>query len=195
MSVYQIAGQALNLETDGSSGNIDLVNTLNPITGGLGLSTVRIINYGTTLASLAWTPHDVTYAYTDVAYTTDSAEGVGATIDVKSTYFGYNVALANGGVDFLPNDVITVLGTAFNTGETPTNDLVITVLTVSTGGVIATYSVAGTPAWPEFTVSSILLSPGVETFIQVTAVPANGSYFIVGNNDGYVRIQPVTIVR
>jgi hypothetical protein len=202
MTVYQVAGTTLTLDGDGGTGNIDLADTINPVTGGIGLSTVKFLNAATGNATLTWTPHDVTYQFDDPAYTTTSAEGVDAVFNVLSTYFGYEVELVDGGKDFAPTDVIGVLGTDLG-GTTTANDLLITVLTVKSEtingvlveGIIDTYSIAGTELWPQSTISSVIVLPGTETFIQVTVKPANGSYFTCDTNDtGSVYATPIARV-
>lgn len=198
MTVYQVAGATLTLDGDSGSGNIDLANTLNPITGGIGLTTVKFLNAATGNATLTWTPHDIIYQYDEVAYTTDSVDGVNAVFNVASTYFGYAVDLVDGGQDFLVGDEILVLGTELG-GTTTANDLTITVTSVGTvgdlEGVITGISFAGTELWPQSNISSVIVLPGTETFIQVTLAPANGSYFTCNTGDtGSVYATPVTIV-
>jgi hypothetical protein len=198
MTVYQVAGTTLTLDGDGGTGNIDLADTINPVTGGIGLSTVKFLNAATDNATLTWTPHDVTYQFDDPAYTTDSAEGADAVFNVLSTYFGYEVEVVNGGVDFVVGDEITIVGTDLG-GTTTANDLVITVASVGTvgelEGVITGITFAGTELWPQSTVSSVIVLPGTETFIQITVVPADGSYFTCDTNDtGSVYATPVAIV-
>lgn len=198
MATYQVAGPTLELDGDGGTGNIDLVNTLNPITGGMGLGTVRLLNRGTGLTTVTWTPHNITYPFSDPAYTTDSVAGANAEFKVTSTYFGYTVELIAGGTGFLAGNTITILGTALG-GTTTANDLIITVTSVATVGaqvgVITGFTFAGTELWPQSTISTILLAPSSESFINVTGVPANGSYFTCDNSDtGSVYATPVTIV-
>jgi hypothetical protein len=198
MTVYQVAGTTLTLDGDGGTGNIDLADTINPVTGGIGLSTVKFLNAATDNATLTWTPHDVTYPFADPAYTTDSVAGADAVFNVTSTYFGYEVELVDGGEDFVVGDEITIVGTDLG-GTTTANDLVITVASIATvgalEGVITGITFAGTELWPQSTVSSVIVLPGTETFIQVTAKPANGSYFTCDTDDtGSVYATPVAIV-
>lgn len=197
MTVYQVSGTTLQLDGDGSTndGNIDLATTLNPITGGLGLKTVRIFNSSTSnLATVTWTPHDIEYTFNNVAWTTTSAQGANAVFNVASTYFGYEVTMVSGGEDFQFGDDITVLGTALG-GTTTANDLVITVSAVEAGtGAITEFIFAGTELWPQSNISTVVIPALGEEFIQVTNVPSNGSYFTGNCADGDMYITPVTLV-
>ena len=79
--------------------------------------------------------------------TGDTFDGspINAIFNVVRTGTTYNVSLSSGGAGYKANDKITILGTALG-GTTPTNDLTITINTVSddsTSGILS-YSTVGT---------------------------------------------------
>lgn len=194
MTTYIVSGATLTLDIDGGNGNIASANTINPVTGGSGLKVVRLLNTSNAnLATLTFTPDDVTYEFADVAYTTDSADGANAVVDVTVADSGYTVAFTDGGVDFLADDTITVLGNALG-GTTTANDLVITVTTVDANGAITGSTVAGTQLWPQSTTGNITLLPSSESFVQVTGNAGIGAYFDCSGSGGNLLITPVTIV-
>lgn len=194
MTTYIVSGTTLTLDIDGGDGTIALADTINPVTGGSGIKVVRLLNTTTAnLATVTFTPTDATYAFADVAYTTDSAGGANAVVDVTVTSSGYTVAFANGGVDFLADDTLTVLGNALG-GTTTANDLTITVTTVDANGAITGSTVSGTQLWPQSNNGEIILLPSSESFVQVTANAATGAYFDCSGSGGNLLITPVTIV-
>jgi len=78
--------------------------------------------------------------------------GTGATFDVErngqvgSVAASYvNVNIGNSGSGYSPTETITIPGTSVG-GTSPANDIVITILTVSTNGSILTFSFTGTPS-------------------------------------------------
>jgi hypothetical protein len=193
MSVFQVSGATLTLLGDGNvnAGNIALADSINPVTGSIGVSTVRIVNTSTAnLAVVTWTPQDTVYTFEDVAYTTTSADGVDAVFNVTATVTGYEVTLVDGGVDFIVLDDITVAGTAIG-GATPANDIVVVIQAVSNTGAITSFTTTGTAAWPQSDVSALTVLPMVEDFVQVTVTPAIGVYFTGNCADGNILITPV----
>jgi len=193
MSVYQISGSTIEIDGDGASGTIELANTINPITGGMGVSTVRILNNGSNNAVIAYTPSDVTYEFADVAWTTDSVAGANALFNVTVTSSAYVVEIIDGGANFEVADTITVLGTELG-GTTTANDLVMTVGSV-TAGAITTVSLAGTQFWPQSTIGDFTMLPKSVEFVQVTKTPGVGCTFQASTgNTGNVFVTPVTIV-
>ena len=81
--------------------------------------------------------------YTSVAYTTSSAGGTGAVIDVQVTGDSYQVTFTNAGNNYLPTETITVAGTTLG-GTTPANDLTITIDNVGGSGDITVTTDVGT---------------------------------------------------
>jgi hypothetical protein len=77
---------------------------------------------------------------------TTSGSGSGAKFDVTKTDGVYSVVLdsvaASAGTGYVAGDTITIAGTGL--GGTSTNNLIITVATVGTGGKIATFGAVGT---------------------------------------------------
>jgi len=196
MTVYQIAGTALQIDGDNGSGTLTVANSINPITGGMGVNTVRIFNDGSNNASVTFTPTDITYEFADVTYTTDSADGASASFTITVTSSGYEVTVVDGGVDFLADDVISVVGTQVG-GTTTANDLTFTVATVnaSTGAILTISAVTGTQLWPQSTTGAITMPPNGIEFIQVTNTPSIGCYFTGNTGDtGNVFVTPVAIV-
>jgi hypothetical protein len=76
---------------------------------------------------------------------TTSGTGTGAKFDVTKTNGVYTVALdsANQGAGYAAGDTITIVGSAVG-GVNTTNDLILTVATVGTGGKVATFGSVGT---------------------------------------------------
>jgi len=199
MTTYQISGNTLTLTGNGATngGNIALANTINPITGGMGIDTVRVINTSAgNTAVFTFTPSDTTYTFTGVTGTPSGA-GANATFNVTvANTTGYTVAINNAGSGYANAETITILGTSLG-GATTANDLTLT-LTVGTvsnvAGVITSVAAAGTRAWPQSTVGSVTLLPRTESFINVTGNASIGAYFSANCADGNVLVTPVTVV-
>lgn len=192
MTTYTISGATLTINADGGSGNIGAASTINPITGGMGLNTVRVINTSTAnLAVLGYTPSDETYSFANIAGTPSGA-GANAKFNVTVANSGYQVAIANAGTGYSNAETISILGNVVG-GSTTANDLTLT-LTVGTAGKITSVAVAGTAQWPQSETGNITLLPQSESFIQVTTNAAIGAYFSSTGNDGNLLITPVTIV-
>lgn len=90
------------------------------------------------------TPVNTTYQ--DVTGTTSGA-GTGAKFDISKANGAYNVVLdtatGSSGTGYVAGDTITIPGTSLG-GLAPTNNLIVTVGTVGTGGKIATFGAVGT---------------------------------------------------
>ena len=195
MTAYNISGATLTLTGNGSvnGGNIALANTINTVTGGMGINTVRVVNTSTAnLATFTYTPSDTTYSFANIAGT-PSAGGANAKFNVTvANTAGYNVAIANAGTGYSNAETITILGNALG-GTNTTNDLTLT-LTVGTAGAITSVAKSGTRLWPQSTTASLTILPRTEDFIQVTTNVAIGAYFSSNCADGNLLITPVTIV-
>lgn len=195
MTVYQIAGTTLTLEGEGStnSGNVSVAESINPITGGMGVNTVRITNSSAAnVATVTWTPEDVTYSYANVSGTA-SASGANARFNVTVTNSVYTATLVNAGTGYIGTEQITILGNNLG-GTTTANDLTISVATVSNVGGVATFTTSGTTSWPQSTVGEVTVLPHGEDFIQVTNNATIGVYFTGNCADGNIFITPVAIV-
>lgn len=196
MSVYQISGPTLSLTGNGTvnGGNIAYANTVNPVTGSIGLSTVRVVNTSAAnVAAFTYTPSYTTYAFANVSGTT-SGNGANATFNVVVANSGYQVALNAGGTTYANTDTVTIVGSALG-GANTTNDLTLTVTGVSNTGAITSFTEAGTVKWPQSTVGSISILPRGEEFIQVTNVAGSGSYFSANVGDGNVLVTPVNVIK
>lgn len=198
MSVYIISGPTLTLTGNGSvnGGNITVANTVNPITGGMGIETVRIVNTSTSnIATFTYTPSDVTYEFTDVASQYIVGSGVGATFDVTVGNGAVSATLVDGGSGYQFGDTVKVLGTAVG-GASPANDIVISVVNrnIETGAMTEIAVDSGTPAWPQSTTGTIAILPRTDEFIQVTSNASIGCYFSANIADGNLLVTPVTVL-
>lgn len=199
MTVYNISGATLTLTGNGSvnGGNITLAGTINPVTGGMGLNTVRVVNTSTAnIATMTYTPSDTTYTFSNLAGTA-SGGGANARFNVTvANTAGYQVSIANAGAGYANAETITILGNALG-GTNTTNDLTLT-LTVgnvnNVAGVITSVAASGTRLWPQSAVGTIAILPRTEDFIQVTDNVAVGAYFSSNCADGNLLITPVTVV-
>lgn len=192
MTTYQISGETLVLDVDGGDGNIVANATINPITGSLGLQTVRVINTSSgNLATMEFAPSDATYSFANVAGTPSGA-GANAKFNVTVANSGYAVAIANAGTGYSNTETITILGSNLG-GSTTANDLVLT-LTVGAGGKVTSVTKAGTAQWPQEYTGNITFLPRSENFVQVTSNAGIGAYFTSSGNDGNLYITPVTVV-
>ena len=101
---------------------------------------------------------------------TSSGAGTGAKFDVIKTNGVYTVALdaatASAGTGYVAGDTITILGSTLG-GVNTTNDLILTVATVGTGGKIATIGSVGTGRVGDGTVDiqvAVAGTTGVDTY-------------------------------
>lgn len=197
MTVFIASTTGITLDGDGSTNTGTFTNEsyIDPVTGGVGLKVVRVINTSAAnIAEISWTPNDTTYEFDDVAYTTDSAEGADAVFNVTVTDQRYVVEVVDGGTGFAESDNITVLGTALG-GTTTANDMFIVVDSVdSETGAITGITVGGIVLWPQSTVGFLKVLPRGEEFIQMVGSPATGCYVTGNCLDGTMVFTPVTIV-
>lgn len=199
MTVFNISGATLTLTGNGAvnGGNITLANTINPVTGGMGIDTVRVVNTSAgNIAAFTYTPSDTTYTFSNLAGTPSGA-GANAKFNVTvANTSGYTVEIANAGAGYANAETISILGTSLG-GATPANDLTLT-LTVGTvanvAGVITSVAAAGTRVWPQSNTASLSILPRTEEFIQITGNASIGAYFSANIADGNLLITPVTIV-
>jgi len=138
------------------------------------------VDGGITGLSVSGTGTDANVDYTSVAYTT-SGTGTGAVVDINRTGTTYSATFTNNGSNFAALDTITILGTAVG-GLSPTNDVTITIDTV-TGGAIATYTVSGT-AVNSVTYTNINKSLRVGSGLTVDVTLNAGSYTLAINTAG-----------
>jgi len=196
MTTYQVAGTTIILLGDGTTyaGNIAVADSINPITGGMGVNTVKIINSSAAnVADVTWTPETVTYSFVNVPYNTDSVFGLNAVINVTVASSGYTVTFTDGGIDYVIAETITIGGVDVG-GASVTNDIVITITDISVLGAITGFTITGTPLWPQSVTSQVILLPNSESFIQVTNSTPTGVYFTSNCGDGNVYISPVTVI-
>lgn len=195
MTAFTISGSTLTLTGNGSvnGGNISLADTINPITGGMGIETVRVVNTSAgNVAVMTYTPSDTTYTFTGVTGTA-SGSGANATFNVTvANTSGYTVSINNAGDGYANAETITILGTSLG-GATTANDLTLTA-TVGNAGAITSVAVAGTRAWPQSATGTISILPRGEEFIKVTGNAGIGAYFSANIADGNLLVTPVTIV-
>lgn len=196
MTTYIISGSTLTLDNDGGNGSVAANACVNPITGGMGINTVRVVNTSTAnLAVMTYTPDDVTYEFAGVTGTPSGA-GANATFNVTVASTGYEVEIATGGNGYSNTETIVITGDDLG-GTTTANDLTLTLTVGNVGnvtGVVQSVTTAGTQLWPQTEVGNISILPRTETFIQVTTNASIGAYFTASGPDGNLLISPVTIV-
>jgi hypothetical protein len=107
--------------------------------------------------------------YQDKTGTTAGA-GTGAKFDVTKTNGVYSVVLdsatASAGTGYVAGDTITIAGSAIG-GANTTNDLILTVATVGTGGKVATFGSVGTGRTGDGTVDvqiDVTGTTGIDTY-------------------------------
>lgn len=136
---------------------------------------------GITTVSFSGTAPGYIKTITGLPYTT-SGLGSGAEFNVTLENGTYAVTKILDGLDFLPDDTITILGINLE-GTTPANDLTITVTNVSPLGEILTFSIAGVA----FNGSSNTLLVG-DNFVGAAATfdvtLSSGIYSVLINNPG-----------
>jgi hypothetical protein len=111
----------------------------------------------------------VNATYQDKTGTTSGA-GTGAKFDVTKTDGVYSVVLdsasASAGTGYVAGDTITIAGSAIG-GVNTTNDLILTVATVGTGGKVATFGSVGTGRVGDGTVDvnvDVTGTAGIDTY-------------------------------
>lgn len=197
MTAFQVAGPTTVLTGDGNvnTANLLIANTINPITGTRGPSTIRITNSSNVdVATMEWEPLNATYTFANLTGTTS---GLGAnavfTVDVMS--IGYFATATNAGEYFSISDTIVIDGTDVG-GTSPTNDVTITVDTVSNTGAILTFSTAGTVNWPQTNGNTtVQVLPNTSDFVQINALNSVTDTWISGNcASGNMIITPVNLI-
>ena len=107
---------------------------------------------------------------------TTSGTGTGAKFDVTKTNGVYSVVLdaatASAGTGYVAGDTITIAGSAIG-GVNTTNDLILTVATVGTGGKVATFGSVGTGRVGDGT---------VDVTVDVTGTTAIDTYTVGGKS-------------
>ena len=111
--------------------------------------------------------------FTSVPFTTTSASGTDAVIDIEQTGASYVATFTNEGSNYLPTESITISGTEFG-GTTPANDATIVIDNVGGTGNITEFTVTGTALNGDSTTGS----PGSN--LQ----PTGGSFNVSQNTDG-----------
>ena len=173
----------------------NIVDPLNGVTPANDLF-VKVTGIGTgggiTSVSFSGTAPGYIKTISELPYTTSGA-GSGAEFDVTLENGTYNVTKILDGIDFLPDDTITILGINLE-GTTPANDLTITVTNVGELGEILTFATSGAA----FNGSSNTLLVG-DNFVGSDATfdveLAAGVYTVLVNNPGsnYSIDQQLTI--
>lgn len=95
----------------------------------------------------------------------------------------YTLSLINGGSNYEPGDRLLIPGTSLD-GTSPTNDIIITVSTVLSGGIISTYTFTGTPTnYISYTVPLNEYFPKDASF-SYQPFPEDLIFYRKGNNSG-----------
>ena len=141
---------------------------------GDGLATVRIntvksIGAINSLSFAGFAP-DTDTTYTSVAYSTTTASGTGAVIDIQVTGASYVATFTNQGINYLPTENFTILGTALG-GVSPANDCTIVIDNVGGSGEILAVTTTGTT-----------VNGGAVTDAPSTSRIPNGANFNVSQN-------------
>lgn len=194
MTVYQSSGSFVTLLGDGSEQEhiFEPLNCVNPFSGAVGSNFYKIYNESANgVAVLTFTPYNDTYTFNGVSGTA-SGVGANATFNVTVSYTGYDTTLASDGDGYIATETVTILGTDLG-GDTPANDLVITVDTVDGNGAIVTFTPAGTGLWPQGVNPIFAVGPTQTEYVQVsyTAVDIVCRGNVV---DGNMIVSPIQIV-
>jgi len=147
LDIIQTAGVIDSVIINTAGSGYDQFDTVT-IVGGNSDATVRITEIqglgAVTSVTFAGTAPQVDKTFTSVAFTSSTSSGAGAIIDVQVIGNSYNVTFTNEGINYLPTETITVLGSALG-GATPANDLTITIDNVGGTGNIIAHSESGLP--------------------------------------------------
>ena len=145
VDITQTAGviNSVTINTPGSG--YDQFDTVT-IAGGNSDATVRITEVqglgAVTSVTFAGDAPEVDKTFTSVAYTSSTASGTGAILDVQVIGDSYTATFTNEGINYLPTETITVAGTALG-GATPANDLTVTIDNVGGTGNITAHTDTG----------------------------------------------------
>lgn len=123
----------------------------------------------------------VNTTYQDKTGTT-SGSGTGAKFDVTKTNGVYDVDLDTAGTGYAAGDTITIQGSQLG-GVNTTNDLILTVATVGTGGAIATFGDVGTGRVGDGTVDVLIGITGTDA-IDTYVFDGDSADFLLTNVDG-----------
>jgi serralysin len=128
--------------------------------------------------------------YQDKTGTTSGA-GTGAKFDVTKTNGVYTVVLdaasASAGSGYVAGDTITIAGSAIG-GVNTTNDLILTVATVGTGGKVATFGSVGTGRVGDGTVDvtvDVVGTTGIDTY----TVGGKSTEFTITKTAGKIELD------
>lgn len=201
MTVYQVSGATVTMSGDGTTKVDEIVtgDVINPITGASGPVFVKLTNSSTTdTATFGWAPSASVPEYEFTGLTgTASALGQNQEFDVSATYNDYAVTLVSAGDSFVASETITIAGTSLG-GATPANDLVITVVTASPTGVVASLddaSLVGGTGYSDATDVATTAS-GAGTGLTVDIITDAGAVTAVAINqpgEGYIVGEIITI--
>lgn len=128
----------------------------------------------------------VNATYQDKTGTTTSAHGTGAKFDITKTDGVYSVAIdsltASAGTGYVAGDTITIAGSQLG-GVNTTNDLILTVATVGSGGKIATFGAVGTGRLGDGVVDVQVDVTGTDAIDTYTFNGASTDYTITKNEE------------
>jgi len=164
------------------------------------MKTAFYTNYSTLAAAAGGLDQDFTFFTGSVPTTTGTTtvlEGSGAVFEIGDNGLGaYTPAgIQSNGTNYLPGHKILVLGTALG-GATPDNDCIITVDSISEGGLIFQWSVSGVAAGTESAVYGPVTGTNYQTGSGLTVGSINSNNFSVNVTNGgsnYVANDRVTL--
>ena len=181
-------GSGLTVDITTVAGEVTVVTINNPGTGyteldtitittGDGAATFRVTSVralgAITSLTYAGTAPQLNRTFASVPYTSTTASGTGAIIDVQVTGASYQVSFTNEGANYLPTETITVAGTDLG-GASPANDLTITIDNVGGTGNITTVTPTGV------TFNGNLVS----NINGTNRIPSGATFDISQNTDG-----------
>ena len=149
---------------------------------------------GITGTSVTGTAPNANVDYTNIAQSSTSGSGTGATFDINRTGTTYTPTITNGGANFATNDTITILGSLVG-GVNSTNDVTITVTTVDGSGTITAFTTAGTAVNTD-SVDSLGSSNLTGSGASFNIVASSGSYSatVVTGGSAYYVDQTFTVL-
>lgn len=122
----------------------------------------------------------------DASYTGISGTnvfGADATFDVTRTNGVYSVVVNAGGTDYTVDETITFAGTLFD-GESPANDITVTVDAVDSNGTITGISFSGAGASGNAVYAGLSATPLQGTGYQAFVTRSGGQYYVDTEVDG-----------
>ena len=102
--------------------------------------------------------------------------------------------LFNAGQGYQIGDTVTFSGTQLG-GQTPANDLTLTLHVTPTGGHVASVTTSGTVKWPQSSLGTTYVLPNGEDFVNVTGNASIGVYFTGNCATGNMYITPIGIAQ